>query len=367
MSCSNTPGGFTCGACPAGYTDDGSGVCVDDDECTLGTDDCDPLVTCTNMPGSFTCGACPDGYVDTNGDGTECTDIDECLDGTDDCDELVSCTNTPGGFMCGDCPDGYTDDGNGMCVDDDECELGTDNCDENATCSNIDGTFECECNTGYEGDGTTCEPTDDTLITGPADGDILNEDPPEITGTGAPGRTITITINGGDPIEVTVGDDGTWSYQSEEPLGDGEYTVETENDAVTFTIDTVAPDVAIVTPTEDEPTGEKPDITGTAEAGATITIFIDGEEVGQTTANEDGEWSFTPANALADGDHDVTVRATDAAGNSNEVNTTFTVSTASRALLSGGCGCATPEGDATPLALLLVLGISVALRRRRRS
>ena len=36
----------------------------------------DPLVTCINTPGGFTCGACPPGYTGT---GHYCSDIDECL------------------------------------------------------------------------------------------------------------------------------------------------------------------------------------------------------------------------------------------------------------------------------------------------
>ena len=40
-----------------------------------------------------------------------------------------------------------------------ECEVGTDNCHADATCENTIGSFTCTCNTGYEGDGVTCEGT----------------------------------------------------------------------------------------------------------------------------------------------------------------------------------------------------------------
>jgi len=83
--------------------------CVDIDECSDMTDDCDPLVTCTNDDPGFTCGLCPMGYNDVNGDGTQCDDIDECSDQTDDCDPLVTCSNQAPGFSCGACPMGYVD------------------------------------------------------------------------------------------------------------------------------------------------------------------------------------------------------------------------------------------------------------------
>jgi hypothetical protein len=95
-------------ACPQGYEPSG-GDCVDIDECTDGTDDCDPLVTCVNDEPGFHCEPCPMGTTDVNGDGTQCDDIDECADGTDDCDPLAGCINDEPGFHCGPCPTGTTD------------------------------------------------------------------------------------------------------------------------------------------------------------------------------------------------------------------------------------------------------------------
>lgn len=73
-----------------------------------------------------------------------------------------------------------------------------------------------------------------------------------------------------------------------------------------------------------------PMFTGTAEAGSTVTIILDGNSAGTTTADAAGNWSFTPAAALADGAHNVKTTATDAAGNaSTDSNvSTFTVDTA---------------------------------------
>lgn len=58
-----------------------------------------------------------------------------------------------------------------------------------------------------------------------------------------------------------------------------------------------------------------PTFTGTAEEGATITLYADGEAVGTGTANAEGEWSVTVDEALGGGNYTFTVRATDLAGN----------------------------------------------------
>ena len=39
----------------------------------------------------------------------------------------------------------------------DECSSGTFRCDDNANCTNTIGSFLCNCQSGYAGDGLTCE------------------------------------------------------------------------------------------------------------------------------------------------------------------------------------------------------------------
>ena len=46
-------------------------ICLDIDECTKGTDNCDGNATCHNTPGSFIC-TCNTGY---SGDGETCLGI----------------------------------------------------------------------------------------------------------------------------------------------------------------------------------------------------------------------------------------------------------------------------------------------------
>jgi hypothetical protein len=53
-----------------------------------------------------------------------------------------------------------------------------------------------------------------------------------------------------------------------------------------------------------------------------VEIFVDGTSIGTTTANGDGDFSFTPTTPLAAGLHDAFPGATDAAGNDSPQSNT---------------------------------------------
>ena len=66
-----------------------------------------------------------------------------------------------------------------------------------------------------------------------------------------------------------------------------------------------------------------PTLVGKATANATISVF-DGEGehaplLGTTTADNDGNWSYTPNSPLADGDHKFTIEASKVAANGEEL------------------------------------------------
>ena len=218
-------------------------------------------------------------------------------------------------------------------------------------------------------------------ITNIGEGESINDDTPELAGTTAPGATVTVTITNeaGEVVsvkEVTADENGDWSVELDDTLPEGNYTatatVESaagvESTASTgFTIDTSAPDLMV---DEDQfgPTNDTtPNISGTGEPGAQITVTVVNEagEVVQTittTADENGDWSVE-LDELGEGDFDVNIEATDAAGNSSMASGEITVDTSlsSTTLGSPADGSvlseASPEfsGDAEPGAQVTVV------------
>uniref|UniRef100_A0A803V2X5 Cartilage oligomeric matrix protein n=1 Tax=Ficedula albicollis TaxID=59894 RepID=A0A803V2X5_FICAL len=122
---------------------------------------CFPGVPCTESGGGFRCGACPAGY---SGNGTHCSDINEC--NANPCFPKVQCINTNPGFRCDPCPPGFTGqllEGVGLafarankqvCTDINECETGAArNCVPNSICINTRGSYKCgPCKPGFVGD-----------------------------------------------------------------------------------------------------------------------------------------------------------------------------------------------------------------------
>ncbi|CAJ0942703.1 unnamed protein product, partial [Mesorhabditis belari] len=86
--------------------------CEDIDECLEDRHDCDPSNShCKNIPGGYEC-ECMDGY---EGRGGICVDIDECKMGTSGCHHMAMCINRAGSCGC-QCMNGYTGDGTSCLV-----------------------------------------------------------------------------------------------------------------------------------------------------------------------------------------------------------------------------------------------------------
>lgn len=189
----------------------------------------------------------------------------------------------------------------------------------------------------------TVDLTGPTLtITQPADGSTTNETTPMITGKTDPGASVSVIIDGGAAQTVTADANGDWTVTPASALADGLHTIEaTSADAVgnssmassTFTVDTSAPTLTIDSPANGSSTPEKrPEISGTAEAGAPVTVTIDGGAAQTVTADANGMWSLTPDSDLSEGEHAVVATSTDGVGNNANTSSTFTVDTTAPAV-----------------------------------
>lgn len=190
---------------------------------------------------------------------------------------------------------------------------------------------------------------DDVLnTTGPVEQNgLTNDRAPTLNGTGEPGSTITI-FNGSDIIgTVDVPSSGLWSFTPPSPLADGTYVLTAtatdaagnpsgQSNAWTIIVDGTAPAAPVITQVVDdvpERTGSldlnettndsTPTLSGTAAANATVTIRVDGVDIGTTVADGLGAWSFTPDIPIAEGPHTLTAVATDAAGNISDVSNSW--------------------------------------------
>jgi hypothetical protein len=180
------------------------------------------------------------------------------------------------------------------------------------------------------------------VVTTPASNAVVNTSRPVVSGTAEAGSTVTISVDGTVTATATANASGSWSFTPGTALADGTHSVTARATDVagntsstssphSFTVDTVAPSVPVVTtPTSGAVVNTSgPIISGTAEAGSTVTISIDGATAGTTAASASGSWSLTPSTALAEGSHSVTARATDAAGNTSPTSSprSFSVDT----------------------------------------
>ncbi|MDO6814530.1 Ig-like domain-containing protein [Cobetia amphilecti] len=172
-----------------------------------------------------------------------------------------------------------------------------------------------------------------------------------LTGSSEPGATIEVTNAAGDSVGSAVADaDGNFSVELSPAQAAGTELTATATDAAgnvseASTAVTVPQDADITAPNTptiasatddveaitgaledgDSTNDTTPTLGGTAEVGSTVTVTLDGEVIGTTTANSNGAWSFTPNTELGDGEHVFSVTATDAAGNASAPSGEFTL------------------------------------------
>lgn len=176
------------------------------------------------------------------------------------------------------------------------------------------------------------------VITAPTDGSTLGSALVTVTGTAEAGTTVTVN-EGGSPVGTATTDGaGNWSVAI--TFSEGGHTIDAiatdtagnnsaPSAAVTFTVDTTAPSVPIITLPADGAQLNTSIVTvaGTADANTTVDVIEGGATIGSTPADGLGDWTIDLA--FGDGDHTVTVTATDCCGNTSDPSApvTFTVDT----------------------------------------
>ncbi len=170
---------------------------------------------------------------------------------------------------------------------------------------------------------TTTTIDDFSTDSGIAGDHITNDNTPTLSGKAAANSTVKVFDGTTQIGTTTANSSGTWSYTST-ALADGahNFTAKATNSsgqtsassaAVAVKIDTTAPNApTVAAPTNNANGGVN--LTGTAEANSTVKVFDGTAQIGTATANSNGAWSLTTG-VLATGNHSITVKATDAAGN----------------------------------------------------
>lgn len=177
-------------------------------------------------------------------------------------------------------------------------------------------------------------------VIAPANGSITNGSTPVCTGTAVPNSIVHVFMDGSETGTITADGAGSWSFTSASPLYDGYHTVKASasdwlgntsaySNPNAFTVDTVSPDAPVITTPLSGSVAHvsKPILSGTAEPDSTLTVFIDGAPF-TIYADGTGSW-HTESSGLADGNHTISVQASDAAGNTGPGSgtNTFTVDT----------------------------------------
>ncbi len=171
-----------------------------------------------------------------------------------------------------------------------------------------------------------------------------------LSGTAEPGSTVILTDGNGNPIaEVTADGSGNWTYTPSTPIANGTVVNVVAEDAAgnssppaTVTVDSSAPPAPVINPSNGVV------ISGTAEAGATVTLTdAGGNPIGQVTADGSGNWSFTPGTPLANGTV-VNATASDPTGNTSAPASTTVDSVAPAAPVVNPSNGAEISGTAEP-------------------
>ncbi|MBE4748973.1 hypothetical protein G4177_12455 [Corallococcus sp. ZKHCc1 1396] len=209
-------------------------------------------------------------------------------------------------------------------------------------------------------------------LTAPAADALVSTATPLLEGTGEPGSTVQISVDGPSVGTVVVNDAGRWSYSPTQPLRDGAHSIVVRaqdpagnssgsSEAFVLSVDTQAPDTAIVSGPEERV--RKTSATfqfSSPEEGATFECSLNNVEFSPCDASISFE--------VIEGAHSLKVRARDRAGNvdTSPETRSWRVSLGSDTrTLGGGLSCSSSGGGAPFGMLAALLGLALKAGRRR--
>ena len=183
----------------------------------------------------------------------------------------------------------------------------------------MEGNYMIRARVGYEAELPE--------ITIPEENMITSEKEIVIKGTATPNTSAKLLNNEEKVNTAEVDDSGEFQFDTELTEGDNTFTVVTELDdditidspQVTVTLDTIAPEVGIDSPTDGDKTNRE---TVTVE-GFASDDHLDYVEVNGAEANVDGDGRFTKRILLDNGENDIEVLAVDKAGNKTKKSVTL--------------------------------------------
>ena len=145
---------------------------------------------------------------------------------------------------------------------------------------------------------TSAQPTIDPITAGDT----------KISGQGVPNaEVITVILPDSEQKTATVDANGHWEVQLDTPLVEGESVAATQTEVGAKPSDATTAEVKAqelsTEPSVKRPTAGEESLTGSGLAGATITITnAQGEQLGETTVDQDGNWQVDLGQPIAVGD-----------------------------------------------------------------
>ncbi|HKM98298.1 MAG TPA: Ig-like domain-containing protein, partial [Buttiauxella sp.] len=208
-------------------------------------------------------------------------------------------------------------------------------------------------------------------------GQLSNDARPTLNGTGEAGSTVMIFDHGTILLgTIQVNADGTWSFTPGANLSDGNHILTASStDAAgnqggtspgfEVQIDATAPVLPSITGVfNDDGTAQTPilanretnheatSLKGLAEPNTTLSLKDNGVEIGTISVDGSGNWIYTPTTPLGNGSHNLTLTATDEAGNVSQPSAGFAFTIDSTAPVAPLITSAVDDNGTTQIPIL---------------